>query len=265
MQVIHVLLVDDDPDILNLFEAPLTSADIGVDRAASGEEAIEKLNSYVPELIISDIKMGGMDGYELCRRVREMGLNEIPFFFCSALGSIPQRVQGLKIGADDYLVKPVNPIELLFRVQSQLSKNTRLREVRMKAASGGEGHILSGRIEELSPGEVLQMVAMTGRSHLRIRFEDTLGAPGHIFLGEREVIHAEYRDYQGQKALFRILELSEGTYSVDTHICCDAPTISDTLDSWVLRGMVQLDEYRLLRKSLEKIGKGRCDDPKRFD
>lgn len=122
-----VLLVDDDESTLTLEALQLRGARVRVETARSGNEALGKVLAQPPDLIIADVKMDGMSGYELCRLVRTMGQRDVPFIFLSALGAAPERIMGLRMGADDYIVKPVNGEELLLKVRRQLEKARRLR------------------------------------------------------------------------------------------------------------------------------------------
>src|SRR3990172_12587455 len=117
METTSILAVDDDMGMLKILSKCLNSGGYKVLTAQNGEEAIGILNSANPELIIADVMMPGMNGYELCRHIRSAGNNDIPFIFCSSLSKIPERIKGLWIGADDYIVKPFNPTELLLKVE----------------------------------------------------------------------------------------------------------------------------------------------------
>jgi DNA-binding response OmpR family regulator/HPt (histidine-containing phosphotransfer) domain-containing protein len=120
-----VLLVDDDPDTLELLAFHLRDAGLGVELALSGNEALEKLQQGLPDAIVADVMMGGMSGYELCRLVREMGHTEVPLLLCSALAGPKERMLGLRLGADDYVVKPFEPDELLLKLRRWVSRTSR--------------------------------------------------------------------------------------------------------------------------------------------
>lgn len=251
MDVIHVLLVDDDPDVLHIMASQLRQAGLGVDVVTSAAEALLKLDQFVPELIIADVQMPGMDGYELCRAVRARGLNEIPFFFCSANGSLPQRVIGLKVGADDYLVKPVNPEELLFRVQFQLEKNRRTREAQRlaEARSGG----LTGTLTELELPQLLQLMDQRGKGDVRLRIESPT-ATASVYVSGRSILHVTHGAHSGEKALLRILAMADGEFSVEPNYYVGDRTIEGRIDELLLSGLAQLDEYRLLRQGFDQSG-----------
>src|SRR5438552_19153589 len=100
---INVLVVDDDLDQLDIVKAHLQAAHLIVETAASGQEALELLAFYGPEVVVSGVRMPGMDGQELFHRVRARdGLQDVAFLFRSAAGEMQQRLDGLRIGAGDY-------------------------------------------------------------------------------------------------------------------------------------------------------------------
>jgi serine/threonine-protein kinase len=125
----HVLLVDDDPEILEVTAEALAGSGFRVDIARDGREALAFLETHEPEVVIADVEMPVMDGYELCRRVRASGRSEIPFLFCSGLGESDARLEGLRAGADDYLHKPANPDELVLKLTRQVERVRKFRAV----------------------------------------------------------------------------------------------------------------------------------------
>ena len=118
----------DDPDLAAFFAALLRADGLRVEIVGSGLAALERVAVSRPALIISDIAMPGMSGYELCRAVRSRGFLDIPFIFCTVLGAQELRIEGLRCGADDYLVKPVEPQELRLKVRNHIARQNELRE-----------------------------------------------------------------------------------------------------------------------------------------
>src|SRR5258705_13667463 len=93
----------------------LQEAGFAVETARDGPEALARIEANEPEVVIADVEMGVMSGYELCRRVRASGRDAIPFLFCSGLGSPDSRVEGLQAGRDADFVKPANSGELILQ------------------------------------------------------------------------------------------------------------------------------------------------------
>ncbi|HYO48546.1 MAG TPA: response regulator [Chloroflexia bacterium] len=116
-----ILIVDDEPTIVELLEEHLRSEGYDTAHAYSGEEALQSLGKNVPDLVILDLMLPGMDGYEVCRLMQQdPRLNHIPVIMLTARSAVPNKVLGYQRGADDYVLKPFDPEELSVRVRAQL-------------------------------------------------------------------------------------------------------------------------------------------------
>lgn len=124
MPNINILVVDDEKEIADLVEIYLVSDGYKVFKAYNAEEGFQILEQQKIELVLLDIMMPGMDGLEMCQRIREY--NNIPIIMLSAKSTDLDKILGLSTGADDYVVKPFNPLELTARVKSQLRRYTQL-------------------------------------------------------------------------------------------------------------------------------------------
>ena len=113
----RVLVVDDDAPILRMLERTLCADGYEVEGAPGGGEALAAMERSVPDLIILDVAMPGVDGLDVCRRIRGKGL-AVPILLLTARDAVADRVAGLDAGADDYLVKPFAADELLARVRA---------------------------------------------------------------------------------------------------------------------------------------------------
>ena len=116
----HILIVDDDDKIRDLLKDFLVSNNFLVSTAINGEEALKKINIINFDVLILDIMMPGIDGYELTKIIRSSSL--VPIIHLTAMGDTDNVIQGLEIGADDYLSKPFEPKELLLRIKNILKK-----------------------------------------------------------------------------------------------------------------------------------------------
>jgi two-component system response regulator MprA len=117
----HILIVDDDQHITGVLRRALAYEGYTVEVATRGDEALHKVIEHPPELIVLDLMLPGIDGLEVCRRLRASG-NQVPILMLTAKDAIPDRVAGLDEGADDYLVKPMELEELLARVRALLRR-----------------------------------------------------------------------------------------------------------------------------------------------
>jgi len=119
-----ILLVDDEKEIIKLMEIYLRNEGYELLTAGDGLEALERLRQHSVDLIILDVMMPRLDGLEACMRIREE--RDIPILMLSAKSQDLDKIAGLSIGADDYVTKPFNPLELLARVKSHLRRYKRL-------------------------------------------------------------------------------------------------------------------------------------------
>lgn len=115
-----ILVVDDEASIRQIVEARLNMAGFDVITAADGEEALEIFANQRPDLIVLDIMMPRMDGLQVCREIRKQ--DEVPIIMLTAKGEIPDRINALEMGADDYLTKPFSPRELEARIKAVLRR-----------------------------------------------------------------------------------------------------------------------------------------------
>ena len=119
-----ILIVDDNPEIREIINVLLGGEGFEVSEAENGAQALTLIEQQDFDLIILDIMMPGMNGLEMCKKIRET--NNIPIIMLSAKSTDLDKILGLGTGADDYVVKPFNPLELTARVKSQLRRYTQL-------------------------------------------------------------------------------------------------------------------------------------------
>ena len=115
-----ILVIDDQLDVRQILKTRLSVLGYKVILAANGEEALFLFNKENPNLLILDIMLAKIDGYEVCRQIREQ--SQVPIIILTALGDIADRVFGLELGADDYVIKPFSPRELEARIRSILRR-----------------------------------------------------------------------------------------------------------------------------------------------
>lgn len=129
----QILVVDDVPANIKLLEAKLNSEYYDVITAKDGFEAIEKTKEHKPDLILLDVMMPGMDGFEACAKIKQDAeISHIPVVMVTALSEKSDRLKGLEAGADDFLTKPINDIALFARVKSLIRIKQLLDELRLR-------------------------------------------------------------------------------------------------------------------------------------
>ena len=117
---LKILIVDDEPDALELASFNLKAAGYEVITAADGEEALKRAREHQPALVILDLMLPEVDGLEVCKRLRARW--DLPVLMLTARGDATDRIVGLELGADDYLAKPFNPVVLGARVRACLAR-----------------------------------------------------------------------------------------------------------------------------------------------
>jgi DNA-binding response OmpR family regulator len=117
-----ILVVDDDPTVAEVVTGYLERAGFAVDRAADGPQALRLATGRRPDLVVLDLMLPGMDGLEVCRRLRAGEQAPVPVIMLTARGDEDDRILGLEVGADDYVTKPFSPRELVLRVESVLRR-----------------------------------------------------------------------------------------------------------------------------------------------
>lgn len=116
-----ILIVDDSPNNQRIIGTILSDKSFQIAYASSGKEALEFINQQIPDIVLLDIMMPGMDGFEVKAKLNEDTIKkEIPVIFITALDEPENKAKGFELGGRDYIVKPINKLEVLARVKSQL-------------------------------------------------------------------------------------------------------------------------------------------------
>ncbi len=120
-----ILVVDDESDVIDLLRFNLQKSGFDVIEATHGVEALEKARKHRPDVIILDLMLPEIDGIEVCRKLKsEDHTSAIPILMLTAKGTVADRIEGLETGADDYVVKPFSPREIVLRIRALLLRST---------------------------------------------------------------------------------------------------------------------------------------------
>jgi len=161
-----ILVVDDDTEILNLLKTPLTREGYHVFTAMDGNQALAHLKKHRIDLILSDVDMPEMNGYELVRKVKEDPKTaQIPFLFFSALDELDDRLKGLELGANDYITKPFNRKEVCLRVRNVLDQQG-MREERHAGMMVAALDLIQLGIVLIGDGHEISLLNRTAREIL---------------------------------------------------------------------------------------------------
>ena len=183
----HILVVDDDTRLRSLLQRYLREQGFLVSAAESAEQAENYLCCYVFDLLIVDIMMPKISGTEFLKKLRAKG-NNIPVILLTAMGEAADRVNGLEIGADDYVPKPFEPKELVLRINNILKRTTEIKNKETRLMFNGlcydlsRGELLSssGDVIHITPVERLLLNLLgknPGEVHTREELAEILGSP----------------------------------------------------------------------------------------
>ena len=157
-----ILVVEDDIDILSFIAMELAE-DYRVLKAVDGQEGLELALEHIPDLVVTDLMMPVMDGLELCRQIKENpGASHIPVIMLTAKSSEENQLQGLKSGADDYVVKPFNIVLLQARIANLLESRRMLREQFVRNVESGGQTPYPGNLKD---GEFLEQTTRALEKH----------------------------------------------------------------------------------------------------
>jgi DNA-binding response OmpR family regulator len=174
----NVLIVDDEPIVVEVVGRYLRRDGFAVTSASTGDEGLRAGldREHPPHVIVLDVMLPGIDGFEVCRRLRE-GHVSVPIILLTARGEEADRIGGLGIGADDYVVKPFSPGELIARVKAQL------RRVKLDTQPPRDGRLRGGEIELDAVDRVVnvrgQQVALTAKEFDLLHH--LMRHPGEVF------------------------------------------------------------------------------------
>jgi DNA-binding response OmpR family regulator len=192
----HVLVVDDEPRYLDVIQFNLEAEGYRVTCAPTGEEALAAFRRQDPDLVVLDLMLPGLDGFEVCRRIREVSTR--PILILTAKGANEDKVKGLRLGADDYVTKPFSADELLARVEAVL-RRAQLAETPARQAPLVAGDLeidylakrvtLRGREVALSPTEYRLLTCLAASPGVVLERDDLLERVwGKAYRGEYEIL-----------------------------------------------------------------------------
>lgn len=276
----RILVVDDQPANVKLLEQLLTMSGYEVVTASSGQEALEKVDASNPDLVLLDVVMPKMSGYEVCRAIREKRATQLlPIVMITALDPSEERLKGIESGADDFLSKPINQPELLARVKSLLRIRELHRQVEVQALLLADWNSkLEDRVSEqlaqlerlarlkrfLSPKVADLIVAgqlddplATRRREVTIMFIDIRGFTAFSESAAPEDVFAVLREYHSE--IGRLVNLHEGTiehFAGDgvMLIFNDPAPLPDPAMSAVRMALELRESVRVLAGNWKKLG-----------
>jgi CheY-like chemotaxis protein len=239
MTKLHILVVDDELDNRVMMRYFLESWGYEVTLAANGQEALEKVRAAAPDLVLLDLEMPVMNGFETCDRLKTNAETEhIPVIMFTGLEKTEDKVKGIRKGADDYVVKTVDPEELQARIEMVL------RRSRRPAAEEEEGKALSGSLNDLYFPETMQLIIAYGKSGM-LRLTNG-GSEARVYLNEGHVVHAELDGREGEDAFYEMSLWKSGHFTFHVGDAPPRQTIRKSGTNLLLEATRRLDEWNLI-------------------
>ena len=214
----RVLIVDDDEHIAELISLYLTKECYDTKIASDGLEAVEMFSTYNPNLVLLDLMLPGIDGYQVCREIRKT--SSVPIIMLSAKTEVFDKVLGLELGADDYIIKPFDSKELIARVKAVLRRSAITNDANSVSTSNKVEYpdlsnslsnyevIYKGNVVEMAPKEIELLFFLAS-------------SPNQVFTREQLLDHIWGYEYMGD------------TRTVDVHVKRIREKISDN-EHWAL-------------------------------
>lgn len=237
-----ILIVDDERFFADLLTECLAGLDAQFLYARDGGSALRQVQEQTPDLILLDLVMPDWDGFEVARALKQKPeTREIPIIFLTGDSRAERRVEGLEMGAEDYITKPFHPPEVAARVKKAL-----------QAAARSKG--LSGRLTDLSLSSVVQFLELEQKSGTLVIFTKERRGAVH-FRGGR-IVAAVVGRHAGERAFYRLLGWTEGFFQFELG---DPPVppgaaITGGIQALLLEGARRLDELGRLRAALPPPG-----------
>ncbi len=248
----RILIVEDEPGMIELLSVALEDEGFLISIANNGQEGLTKVDTEDPDLIISDVMMPDMNGYEFCEQLRQNPKTaSIPFIFLTAKKDVSDRVRGLNLGADDYISKPFHVVEVVARIKTLMMRVKRSKAAAPAQSAPEAEADFSGDLQKISIGEVVQTIALTKKNGRLVVTSDN--TQGELFFHEGTVTFAEVDRKKGEEAVYRLLSWTTGQFRFEVGAVPKTQNVQKTAEGLLMEGMRRLDEYNRLLKYFPSI------------
>jgi DNA-binding response OmpR family regulator len=246
----QLLLVDADPRSVRVLEVSLKKAGYSVTTAADGVDALTKIELSTPDLILSDTKLPGLDGYAFVRRLKERPeWAAIPVVFLTSQKSIEDKIRGLELGVEDYLTKPIFVRELIARVNLLLTRRTQEGIATRQSQTGRTK--FQGSIQDMAVVDLLQTFEVSRKSGVLHVHNNAHSAK--ILFREGKIIDAQLGALRGEEAVYRTLIWNDGSFEVEFTIVRAEDIIEVSTQGILMEGMRRVDEWGRLLEQLPPL------------
>ncbi len=244
-----ILMVDDELDNRVMMRYFLESWGYEVELASNGKEALAKVREQRPALVLLDLEMPVMDGFEACNVLKsDPETEDIPVIMFTGLEETADKVKGIRKGADDYVVKTVDPEEIQARIEMILRRSQRYQRPPASDNGNGNGAVLSGSLEDKCVPEAFQLAMAYGESGtLVLKNGDEIG---NVFLVDGNAVHAEYGELEGEDAFYELSVWDKGQFSYKVGESSPKRTIEASGQSLLMEATRRMDEWNLISSKI---------------
>jgi DNA-binding response OmpR family regulator len=242
-----VLIVDDDP--LLVMSLKLHFSDIGIETEGAGDgiEALEKINIFDPDIIVSDIMMPRMDGYELHKQLRKNPDTEnIPLIFLTAKDDISDQLKGFRMGVDDYVCKPFEIQDLIKRIHRAIKRAEKIRSFRTKAD-------FSGNLSQIVLTDIFQLLELNCKTGELLFLSSEREHIGRALFSNGRLVNAQAGHFEGEEAFYVLITIKDGFFQFLSKPIDASPVIKSSNTSMILKGSRMVEKYQGLLKLLPDL------------
>jgi len=243
-----VLVIDGDPKNLQILKESLESARFVVTTAASGEEGWQTAQGFRPDVIVSEVDMPDIDGFELLKRMQgEPGLESTPLIFLTNRRNLEDRIKSLRTGVKDYMIKPLHVKEVIARIQMILRRTEKVRSEESETARK-----LVGRLEDQSVEQLLENYGVEKRTGI-LALYGTFDRSGEIFFQNGAIVNARLGNFRAEKAVYQMLPWDSGHYIMTFKDVNVKPEIAVSNLGLLLQGFKRIQHREQLLNQLPGI------------
>ncbi|MGE0788837.1 MAG: DUF4388 domain-containing protein [Sandaracinaceae bacterium] len=244
-----LLLVDADPRSLRVLEVSLRKAGYSVATCKDADGALETVELSQPDLILSDTRLPGMNGFQLVEELRRRTeLNGVPFMFLSSDASVESKVRGLELGVEDYLTKPIYIKEIITRINLTLQRQEREGLARRTSVAKTR---FTGSLGDMGLVDLLQTIDISRKSGV---LELSNGNyHGTVSFRDGQLVDAELGRLVGESAIYRLLLWNEGEFEIDFRPVRVEQRIRASTQALLMEGMRRIDEWGRLLEQIPSL------------
>jgi len=246
---LKLLLVDQDPNSRTVLEVSLKKAGYVVTTSQDGLDALSKIEVFSPDLVLTDTRLPGLDGFELVKRMKDRGDGNIPVVFLSSRRSVEDKIRSFELGVEDYLTKPIFVRELIARINVLLNRRAQERIAARAPVSGRTR--FTGSIMDMAVVDLLQTFEVSRKSgelHVTNRDQQAI-----IWFRDGSVVDASLGKLRGVEVVYRALVWNEGQFEVEFVPVDVTDIIGVPTQAMLMEGMRRLDEWTRLLEQLPPL------------